>query len=147
VRARRLKYNFAEALEYASSEHARAVTAMLFQYDIDIAQSVIAQTGSYTGYRPLLELGGGYLSTTGDFQQPLCGNEEGWGPLSPFRYDFTPCFIDVWVASVAAFGIVLGSVALWWILAKRKPTRLEKDWHFYAKQVCRFLRQVSSQDP
>jgi ATP-binding cassette subfamily C (CFTR/MRP) protein 1 len=103
--------------------------------DFDGGQKVIFQTGSFTGYRPLLELGGGYLSATEALKQPLCGNEEGWGPLSPFRYDFTPCFIDVWVASVAAFGTVAGLVAVWWLLKKKTPAPVSKDWHFWAKQV------------
>ena len=99
------------------------------------SQKVIAQTGSFTGYRPLLRLGSDYLTATDEFKQPLCGNEEGWGPLSPIRYDFTPCFIDVWVASVAAFGILFGSIALWWVLTKRKPNDIGKDWAFWFKQV------------
>jgi ATP-binding cassette, subfamily C (CFTR/MRP), member 1 len=102
----------------------------------DFSQKVIAQTGSFTGYRPPLQLGSGYLSAADDFKQPLCGNEEGWGPLSPFRYDFTPCFIDVWVASTAVYGIVFGAIALWWILAKRKPMPVSKDVPFYVKQAC-----------
>ncbi|KAI6092615.1 ABC transporter type 1, transmembrane domain-containing protein [Hypoxylon rubiginosum] len=100
----------------------------------DPSQQVLQSTGSFTGYRPLQELGKGYLSATKHFHQPLCGNEEGWGPLSPFRYDFTPCFIDVWVCAVAVFGIVFGSLAVWYLLRKQKPTEVSKDWHFWAKQ-------------
>ena len=103
--------------------------------DNGASQKVIAQTGSFTGYRPLLSLGSDYLTATDEFQQPLCGNKEGWGPLSPDRYDFTPCFIDVWVASVAAFGILFGSVALWWILTTRKPSDIKKNLGFWLKQV------------
>src|SRR3569833_695177 len=105
-------------------------------FDDEVSQKVFLETGSFTGYRPLRELGLGYLSATRHFKQPLCGNEEGWGPLSPFRYDFTQCFIDVWVASVAVFGIVFGSIALWWILAKRNPSGLAKDRQFWIKEVC-----------
>ncbi|KAK7751482.1 ATP-binding cassette glutathione S-conjugate transporter ycf1 [Diatrype stigma] len=79
---------------------------MLQQVLGDQSQKVLQSTGSFTGYRAQLqELGKGYLSAADQFKQPLCGNEEGWGPLSPFRYDFTPCFIDVWVFAVAAFAI------------------------------------------
>lgn len=99
-------------------------------------QKVLFQTGSFTGYRPVVsELGSGYLSAARVFKQPFCGNEEGWGPLSPFRYDFTPCFIDVWVAAVAVFGIVVGAIAVWWLLKKRQPSPVSKDWHFWTKQV------------
>ncbi|KAI8964119.1 ABC transporter type 1, transmembrane domain-containing protein [Daldinia sp. FL1419] len=100
----------------------------------DHSQQVLQLTGSFTGYRPIQELGKGYLSATKDFKQPLCGNEEGWGPLSPFRYDFTPCFIDVWVFAVAIFGILGGALAVWYILKKRKPVEVSKDWQFWCKQ-------------
>ena len=70
--------------------------------------------------------------TDGDFKQPLCGNPEGWGPLSPYRYDFTPCFLDVWIAIVAAFGTLLGLWAAWYLLRKT-PSQVSKNWHFYAK--------------
>ncbi|OTB06833.1 hypothetical protein M426DRAFT_318543 [Hypoxylon sp. CI-4A] len=100
----------------------------------DQPQQVLQSTGSFTGYRPLQQLGQGYLSATKEFKQPLCGNEEGWGPLSPFRYDFTPCFIDIWVFVVAVFGIVCGALAVWYVLRRRKPTEVSKDWHFWTKQ-------------
>jgi hypothetical protein len=100
------------------------------------AQKIMFETGSFTGYRPgVFELGSGYLSAAHVFKQPFCGNEEGWGPMSPFRYDFTPCFIDVWVATVAAFGIVVGAIAVWWLLKRKQPTPVSKDWHFWIKQV------------
>ncbi|CZR41093.1 uncharacterized protein FPRO_10682 [Fusarium proliferatum ET1] len=97
-------------------------------------QQVLFETGSFTGFRPLRELGANYL-TTGPFKQPLCGNSEGWGPLSPHRYDFTPCFIDVWISAVSVFGLVFGSLAVWWLLAKKqKQEGQTKNAHFYIKQ-------------
>ncbi|KAH6849996.1 ABC transporter type 1, transmembrane domain-containing protein [Chaetomium sp. MPI-CAGE-AT-0009] len=100
------------------------------------AQKVMLETGSFTGYRHVVsELGSGYMSAARVFAQPLCGNEEGWGPMSPFRYDFTPCFIDVWVATVAAFGIFVGAIAVWWLLKRKQPTPVSKDWHFWTKQT------------
>lgn len=68
-------------------------------------------------------------------KQTLCGNIEGWGPISPFRYDFTPCFLDVWITSVACFGIVFGIGAIWFLLKRRLPSPVSKNWHFYAKLV------------
>ena len=65
--------------------------------------------------------------------QPLCGNNEGWGPISPFRYDFSPCFLDVWISVVAVFGIIFGAAAIWWLLKKRSPSPVVKNWHFYTK--------------
>ena len=99
----------------------------------DVQQAVL-ETGSFTGYRPLRQLGSGYLTAAAQFKQPLCGNDEGWGPLSPHRYDFTPCFIDVWVASVAGFGLLLGAIAIVW-LKHRQPAPVSKGWHFWTKQV------------
>lgn len=99
------------------------------------AQKPIFETGSFTGYHRVFGLGGGYLSATRHLKEPLCGNEEGWGPLSPIRYDFTPCFIDVWVALVALFGLFFGAVAVWWLVRWRRPTTVAKDWHFWVKQT------------
>ncbi|CAK7214082.1 ATP-binding cassette glutathione S-conjugate transporter ycf1 [Sporothrix bragantina] len=97
-------------------------------------QKVMAQTGSFSGYRPQQQLGSNYLSASTSADQPFCRNIEGWGPLSPFRYDFTPCFLDVGVASVAAFGVVAGALALWWLFAKRPSNGLAKDTTFWIKQ-------------
>ena len=66
-------------------------------------------------------------------KQPFCGNQEGWGPISPFRYDFTPCFLDIWISFVAVFGILFGAVAIWWLFKRRIPSVVQKDWHFYTK--------------
>ncbi|GAW21801.1 hypothetical protein ANO14919_113260 [Xylariales sp. No.14919] len=100
----------------------------------DQSQEVLQLTGSFTGYRPILELGNHYLSASDSLRQPLCGNEEGWGPLSPFRYDFTPCFVDIWIFVVAAFGLVGGPLAIWYVLRKQKTVAVCKDWHFWTKQ-------------
>jgi hypothetical protein len=71
--------------------------------------------------------------------QPFCGDVEGWGPLSRFRFDLTPCFLDLTVAIVAGWGIIMGAGALWFLLKKRIPQPVSKNWHFYAKLVsCRF---------
>lgn len=118
------------------------------RFEEDLTQKVIAQTGSFTGYRPLLDLGHGYLTASAEREHPLCGNVEGWGPLSPFRYDFTPCFIDVWVASVAVFGLVFGPLAVWWLVARKPQQPVPKDAQFWVKQVCKaictFLKSTST---
>lgn len=106
----------------------------------DYSSQRVLHTGSFTGFHRFGQLGSSYLSATADFKQPLCGNEEGWGPMSPFRYDFTPCFIDVWIASVAVFGVVFGSLAIAWLLQRKRPTDAPKDWHFWAKQVSNLPR-------
>ncbi|KAF7543595.1 hypothetical protein G7Z17_g10612 [Cylindrodendrum hubeiense] len=99
------------------------------------SQKVLFETGSFSGYRPLRELGSSYLSAASAFKQPLCGNEEGWGPMSPHRYDFTPCFIDVWIAAVAAFGLFIGALAVWWLTRKQHNESMVKNTQFYFKQT------------
>lgn len=75
-----------------------------------------------------------YLASSKDkFVQPLCGNEEGWGPLSPHRWDFTPCFLDVWITSVSVWGILGGLGAIWFLCKKNSEQSVKKDWHFYTK--------------
>lgn len=103
--------------------------------DNEASQRVLA-TGSFLGFhQDAGDLGQGYLSATAARHQPLCGNEEGWGPLSPFRYDFTPCFMDVWVSSVAVYGIVFGAGAIWYLITKKREQDVKKDLHFWTKQV------------
>lgn len=68
-------------------------------------------------------------------RQPFCSDIEGWGPLSPFRYDLTPCFLDLWVSLVAAWGIFVGAGAIWFLFKKRSPQPVSKNWHFYAKLI------------
>ncbi|KAL3471411.1 P-loop containing nucleoside triphosphate hydrolase protein [Aspergillus californicus] len=65
--------------------------------------------------------------------QPFCGDVEGWGPVSSFRFDLTPCFLDFGISLVAVFGLLFGSGALWLLLKKRIPQPVSKNWHFYAK--------------
>lgn len=96
----------------------------------------ILAPGSFSGlHNEIGALGKGYLTATAQRHQPLCGNEEGWGPLSPFRYDFTPCFMDVWVSSVAVYGILFGAAAIWYLGRKREQD-VKRDLHFWTKQVC-----------
>ncbi|KAK2780714.1 hypothetical protein FQN52_002082 [Onygenales sp. PD_12] len=73
------------------------------------------------------------LSPVFAYRQPLCGDSEGWGPISATRFDFTPCFLDVWVSLVAVWGIIMGGGAIWFLLKKRTPQPVQKNWHFYAK--------------
>lgn len=93
-------------------------------------QTVLSHTEHIYSPFPPDYLRAAYLK---DQRQTLCGNTEGWGPISPFRYDFTPCFLDVWISSVAVFGVVLGAGAIWFLLKKRAPSPVSKNWHFYAK--------------
>jgi len=100
-----------------------------------MASQRILQTGSFSGLRPWEELGHGYMTAEKKIRQPLCGNLEGWGPLSPDRYDFTPCFMDVWVSAVAVYGILFGAVAIWWLVRRKQKAEVGKNWHFWTKQV------------
>lgn len=73
--------------------------------------------------------------TTTACRQPLCCNAEGWGPISEVMADFTPCFLDLLISLVAAFGVVFGALS-WWSVAKRKNTsEVPKDWRFWTKLV------------
>ncbi|GFF33953.1 metal resistance protein YCF1 [Aspergillus lentulus] len=67
--------------------------------------------------------------------QPFCGDVEGWGPISKYRFDLTPCFLDFGVALVAAWGLLMGAGAIWFLLKKRAPQPVSKNWHFYAKLI------------
>ena len=101
------------------------------------------QGSAYAVQRTLLSpsqltypLSADYLRTvsTGQEHQPLCGDSEGWGPISLMRWDFTPCFLDVWITAVSlVFGIVLGSGAIYYLLRKKAAAPVAKNWHFYAK--------------
>jgi ATP-binding cassette subfamily C (CFTR/MRP) protein 1 len=97
-------------------------------------QKALASTGSFSGYRPLEDLGSHYLDASPAHRQPLCGNVEGWGPLSPFRYDFTPCFIDVWIAIVAVGGVLLGAGTIWWLRKKQEQYKSTQNIHLWIKQ-------------
>jgi hypothetical protein len=102
------------------------------------AQSILKSSSSFSSHshsHSLLDLGYGYLAAEQSRRQPLCGSQEGWGPLSPHRYDFTPCFMDAVVSSVATYGILFGTVAIWWLVKRKQKTQIEKDWHFWTKQV------------
>jgi ATP-binding cassette subfamily C (CFTR/MRP) protein 1 len=112
--------------------------------DPNQAQSILSD-GSLTGFHPLVDLGGhSYLSAETTRGQPLCGDKHGWGPLWPGRYDFTPCFMDVWVSSVAVYGILFGAVAIWWLVRRKTKAEVQKDWHFWTKQVCRLRNSIQS---
>jgi ATP-binding cassette, subfamily C (CFTR/MRP), member 1 len=71
-----------------------------------------------------------YLSSKAE---PLCGDPEGWGPVSVNRYDLTPCFLDIWIVLVAVWGILFGAGATWYLLKKRHAQEVPKNWHFHAK--------------
>ncbi|KAH0563476.1 hypothetical protein GP486_001960 [Trichoglossum hirsutum] len=75
----------------------------------------------------------GHLGSLNGGEHGFCANPEGWGPLSPSRYDFTPCFLDVWISSVAAFGVLFGAGAIWYLLKWRTPQPVRKNWHYYLK--------------
>ena len=77
---------------------------------------------------------------------PLCSDGEGWGPISLVRWDFTPCFLDVWILSVAAWGLLGGAAAIWFLLKKRVPQEVSKNWHFYAKLVSDTTRSLAKSD-
>ena len=72
-------------------------------------------------------------SRKSDHSQPFCGSWEGWGPISSVRYDFTPCFLDIWITVVALYGIGFGAAALWWLLNRTVASPVSRNWHLHAK--------------
>lgn len=100
----------------------RAIRVLRSMHGTGLPQAPLTPSAPLSAY--------GYLGATAHRTQPLCGNAEGWGPLSPIRYDFTPCFLDVWISAVAVGGIVCGAGAVWYLLRKRSPEPVKKNWHF-----------------
>jgi len=43
--------------------------------------------------------------------------------------------MDVWVSSVAVFGILAGAIAIWWLVKRKTQAQVDKNWHFWTKQV------------
>lgn len=75
----------------------------------------------------------GLISASYGSRQVLCADPEGWGPISDIRWDLTPCFLDVWLIFVAAWGLLAGAGAIFYLLKKRTPQDVKKNWHYYAK--------------
>ena len=74
-----------------------------------------------------------YLGVQKHNAQPLCGNVEGWGPVSDYRWDLTPCFLDVWILVVSLWGILGGLGAILYLYKKSQAQPVKQDWHFYTK--------------
>lgn len=63
----------------------------------------------------------------------MCSDAEGWGPISKLRWDFTPCFLDIWLLVVAVWGLVAGAGAILYLLKKRIPQDVRRNWHYLTK--------------
>lgn len=105
------------------------------EYDASLGQQRIFDTGSVSGFHRVKEFGYGYLTQAKGQNQPLCRNDEGWGPISKYRYDLTPCALDATVFAVAAYGILFGVGAIYYLYKFRKEQEVKKDLHFCTKQV------------
>ncbi|KAI9893113.1 MAG: hypothetical protein M1814_000660 [Vezdaea aestivalis] len=116
---------------------------MSFQTYSHPAQAVLASNLSSFKHLPLPPLHG-YLAASRKTENNLCANPEGWGPLSPIRYDFTPCFLDVWILVVALYGILFGAGAIWWLLKKNASQVVARNWHFYTKLTVIGLLAIST---
>ncbi|EAW12826.1 ATP-binding cassette glutathione S-conjugate transporter YCF1 [Aspergillus clavatus NRRL 1] len=88
---------------------------------------------SHPGPLPSSSLDSSSFHSSSKHLQPFCGDVEGWGPISKSRFDLTPCFLDFGVALVAGWGVLMGAGAIWFLLKKRVPQPVSKNWHFYAK--------------
>lgn len=68
-------------------------------------------------------------------KQSFCRNVEGWGPLSPDRAFFTPCFLDASLAIFALAGVLLGLAAIFTLARTKGHKPWMKSWNFLAKLV------------
>lgn len=110
----------------------------MIEQDLSPAQAVLAPqvfSDAISKLPPLVS------AASPRFWQPACGNPEGWGPVSKTRFDFTPCFLDVWISATSLFGIICGGLAIWYILYSTIPQPVKKNWHFWTKLVS-FLRML-----
>ncbi|KAJ2894451.1 hypothetical protein MKZ38_007530 [Zalerion maritima] len=73
------------------------------------------------------------IPATASCQQPFCCDDEGWGPLSASRFDFTPCFLDMLAMTVAVFAIVFGARAVWWLLTRNDEEKVAKNWQTWTE--------------
>jgi hypothetical protein len=77
-----------------------------------------------------------YFYVVDKASKSLCHNTEGWGPLSPSRYDFTPCTLDAIITVVVVlFGIVLGTSTIVYLRRNQPSQEVKRNWHFWAKMV------------
>lgn len=69
------------------------------------------------------------------YRQAFCPQKEGFGPISDFNYDFTPCF-DSLLSDLPSLLLVLFGPYAIYRLVKSKSFETKKDWHFWSKIVC-----------
>lgn len=43
--------------------------------------------------------------------------------------------MDVWVSSVAVYGILFGAAAIWYLVKRKNEQEVKRDLHFWTKQV------------
>ena len=69
----------------------------------------------------------------------FCPDEEGWGPISPIRYAFTPCFQDGVLSIIPTLFLVLaGSAQAWQYLQHTRITNA-RNYTYVAKILTVFL--------
>lgn len=64
-----------------------------------------------------------------------CSNKEGWGPISAKYADFTPCFLQGFAGSIAAFIVIGAALTQTRILLKNRKSLVPNkiDWSFHTK--------------
>ncbi|KAG0274827.1 hypothetical protein BGZ96_004070, partial [Linnemannia gamsii] len=67
----------------------------------------------------------------------LCTHHEGWGPLSPNRYDLTPCFeYSVFFGGIGAFAIAGFLTRIRYLIHHAKPHGLGRTaWIYWPTQI------------
>ena len=75
----------------------------------------------------------------------LCYDAEGWGPLSPIRFDLAPCFLDALLAGLACLGVLAGGITILYLARQKTQVLIGRNWHFRSKLVrcsCKHLRPM-----
>ena len=52
--------------------------------------------------------------------------------------------MDVWVSTVAVYGILFGAVAVWWLVRRKTRAVVERNWCFWSKHVSPALSHPAS---
>ncbi|KAF9110690.1 Multidrug resistance-associated protein 1 [Mortierella sp. AM989] len=79
-----------------------------------------------------------------EFVDGLCIHSEGWGPLSPTRYDLTPCFeYSVLFGALSLFAVVVFVLRIYYLRVHGIAHHLGRTaWIYWPTQICMTLAAV-----
>lgn len=90
---------------------------------------------SYSGVGGLEEASVYQSRASASLRYPFCDDFQGWGPLSPYGDNLTPCFLDASISIFAISGALFGACALFYLFRKDVQKPLFRKWNFFAKLV------------